>query len=429
MHDLVIRGGRVIDPSQNIDAVMDVAIDGARISALGPSIGDGGVPGGMGQAFEANGLIVTPGFVDLHTHVYFGVPPLGVEADPNCLAKGVTTAVDAGSAGSSTFPGFRRYVIDVAATRIVAMLHISSIGMARDDGATNEVVGELEDIRWARVDRAIDMARAHADVIVGIKVRLSESMVGSDPNQCREALRRAREAADAIGKPTMVHVGGTSVGIDELLSMLVRGDVVTHCFHGRSEGVIGDDGKIRKSVRDAVDRGIIFDVGHGAGSFNFGVARRALDLGLEPGTISSDIHAWSIGGPAYDLATTASKFLHLGMSLTEVIRRITQTPANAIAMSGRIGTLSPGAEGDVTISRLAEGEWPYRDTSGTVEVGRSRLEPVAVIRAGRVYPCTPTTYRPDAGHATEPFDPHTWSQGHIHHALHSHGGETPHTHS
>ena len=390
MYDVVVRGGRVIDPAQGLDAVLDVAIEGQRIAALGPDLTEGGTR----EVLDAAGLLVTPGMVDLHTHVYWGVPPLGVEPDPHCLARGVTTAVDAGSAGAATFPAFRRYIIDVSATRIVAMLHISSIGMARDDGSPAEAVGELEDIRWARVDRAIDIARAHADVIVGIKVRLSTPMVGPDPEQCREALRRTRRAAEAIGKPAMVHVGGTAVPLAELLAMLNPGDVVTHCYHGRTEGVLDDSGKVRPSVWQACERGIVFDVGHGAGSFDFQVARSALAQGLLPGTISSDIHAWSVAGPVYDLATTASKFLHLGVPLVEVIRRVTTTPAQAVGCAGRIGTLAPGAEADVSLLRLVDGEWPFRDTAGRVEIGRQRLEPVAVLRAGRCYPCQPAVYAP-----------------------------------
>jgi dihydroorotase len=392
MYDLVVRGGRVIDPAHGLDAVLDVAIAGHHIAAVGPDL----AAGGAREVVEAAGLLVTPGMVDLHTHVFWGVPPLGVEPDPHCLARGVTTAVDAGSAGAATFPAFRRYIIDVSATRIVAMLHISSIGMARDDGSPAEAVGELEDIRWARVDRAIDMAREHADVIVGIKVRLSTPMVGPDPEQCREALRRARQAADAIGKPAMIHVGGTAIPLEEILAGLNPGDVVTHCYHGRTEGVLHDDGTVRRSVWHASERGILFDVGHGAGSFNFEVARRALSQGLLPGTISSDIHVWNIAGPVYDLATTASKFLHLGIPLAEVIRRVTVNPARAVGWGDRIGTLAPGAEADVSLLRLVEGEWPFRDTAGQVEIGERRLEPVAVIRAGRRYPCQPAVYAPVA---------------------------------
>jgi dihydroorotase len=387
MYDLVIRGGRIVDPSQELDANLDVAIEGTRVAALGPNL----AAGGTRALLEAAGQIVTPGLVDLHTHVYWGVAPLGIEADPHCLHRGVTTAVDAGSAGASTLGGFRRYVIDVSATRILAMLNISTIGMARDDGADNSI-GELEEIRWANVGRAIQVAKAHADLIVGIKVRLGEGQVGSDPERCREALRRSRQAAEAVGKPVMVHIGRTPVPLDEILAQLNRGDVVTHVFHGNAEGVLDEQGRVKRSVWDAAARGVGFDVGHGAGSFSYDVARRALDQGFEPATISSDIHTWSVAGPAFDLATTATKMLHLGMPLDRVMRKITAAPAAAIGLAGEIGTLAPGACADVTLLRLASGEFRLPDTKGKVETVGQRLEPVAVVRAGRVHHCTPAVY-------------------------------------
>ena len=387
MFDLIVRGGRVIDPAQDLDSVVDVGIIGRRIASIGQDLIKAGVREGV---VDASGLLVTPGWVDLHTHVYWGVAPLGVDADAHCLRRGVTTAVDAGSAGASTFPGFKRYVIDVAATRVVAMLHLSSIGMARDDSLGGEAIGELEDIRWASVERALEVARAFAEVITGIKVRLSAQHVGGDPDQTREVLRRARRVADAIGKPLMVHPGGTVISIDEILAALVRGDVVTHVYHGRDEGVLDDAGKVRDSVRAAVDRGVNFDVGHGAGSFTWRVAHKALDQGLLPGTISSDIHAWNIAGPVYDLATTASKLLHLGLSLSDVVRRVTATPAACIGRSDELGTLAPGAAADVSLLRLVTGEWYFRDAAGEEELGGTRLEPVAVIRGGQHYSCTPS---------------------------------------
>lgn len=391
MFDLLVRGGRVIDPAQNLDTVTDIGIIGPRVAAIGNDIARRGV---RHEVIDATGLIVTPGLVDLHTHVYWGVAPLGVEPDPNCLRRGVTTAVDAGSAGASTFPAFHRYVLSVAATRIVAMLNISTIGMARDDGAGPEAIGELEELRWANVDRAIEVARAYAGAIVGIKVRLGPGQVGPDPEQCREALRRARQAAAAIGKPTMVHIGATTVPLDEILGSLNTGDIVTHCYHGREQGVLDERGKVRPSVRRAVERGINFDVGHGAGSFNWNVARQALEQDLLPGTISSDIHTWNIAGPVYDLATTASKFLHLGVPLPEVLRRVTATPAAALGLAGEIGTLAPGAAADVSLFRLAEGEYHFRDSHGQCEIGGLRLEPVAVIRGGKRYACVPSVYAP-----------------------------------
>jgi dihydroorotase len=386
MFDLIVRGGRVLDPSQNLDAVTDIGIVGPRITAIGTDLVSQGV---RGQVIDASGLVVTPGWVDLHTHVYWGVAPLGVDADSHCLHRGVTTAVDAGSAGASTFPGFKRYVIDVSATRIVAMLHLSTLGMARDDTFGAEAIGELEDIRWANVERALAVARAYADVISGIKIRISQQHVGRDAERTREVLRRARQVADAIGKPLMVHSGNTAISVDEILSALLRGDVVTHVYHARTEGILDESGTVRPSVRGAVDRGVNFDVGHGAGSFSWQIARAGLDQGLLPGTISSDIHAWNIAGPVYDLATTASKFLHLGLPLPEVIRRVTATPAECIGRSTELGTLAPGAAADVTLLRILDGEFDLRDSAGMSEVAATRLEPVGVIRNAAYYACSP----------------------------------------
>jgi dihydroorotase len=165
MFDVILRGGRVIDPGQELDTVTDLGIIGPRVAAIGADLARQGV---RGEVVDARGLLVTPGWVDLHTHVYWGVAPLGVQADQNCLGRGVTTAVDAGSAGASPFPGFKRYVIDVSMTRIVAMLNLSALGMAQDSGFGAEAVGELEDVRWANVDRAIQVARAYADAITGV---------------------------------------------------------------------------------------------------------------------------------------------------------------------------------------------------------------------------------------------------------------------
>jgi dihydroorotase len=387
MFDLVVQGGRVVDQSQGLDTVSDIAIIGPRIAAIGGDLTKHGL---RGEVLDATGLLVTPGWIDLHTHVYWGVAPLGVEADPNCLRRGVTTAVDAGSAGASTFPGFQRYVIDIALTRVVAMLNLSAIGMAHDSGFGAEAVGELEDIRWANVDRAIEVARAYADVITGIKIRLGRDLVGPDPEHTREVMRRARQVADTIGKPVMVHPGDSAVPLDDILDRLVRGDVVTHVYHGRSEGVLDENGRVRSCVQSAIDKGVNFDVGHGQGSFTWRVARRALEQGLTPGTISSDIHAWNIAGPAFDLATTASKLVHLGLSIPEVIRRVTATPAACIGRADELGTLRPGALADVSVYRLASGEWHFHDTEGVQENGNVRFEPVAVIRAGRRYPCAPS---------------------------------------
>jgi dihydroorotase len=267
------------------------------------------------------------------------------------------------------------------------MLHLSAIGMMRDDTFGDEAIGELEDIRWANVDHAIEVARAYAELITGIKIRISKQHVGRDAEHTREVLRRARQVADAIGKPVMVHPGRTAIRVDEVLNNLVRGDIVTHVYHARPEGVLDEAGQVRPSVRAAVERGVHFDVGHGMGSFSWNVARAGLSQGLVPGTISSDIHAWNVAGPVFDLATTASKLLHLGLSLPDVIRRVTVNPAACIGRTDEFGTLKPGATADLTLLRVAEGEFRFRDSAGFEEVGGARLDPVAVLREGVRYDC------------------------------------------
>jgi dihydroorotase len=317
--------------------------------------------------------------IDLHVHVFWGVSHLGIEPDPHCVAKGVTTAVDAGSAGADTFPGFRRYVIDVSATRLFAQLNISSQGMISRE------TGELDDIKWASVSKAIATIERHRDVILGVKVRLTRhSLVGETAGI--RPLHLARDAADAAGLPIMVHPQGAWCdSLDDILAVMRERDILTHCYHGSSHGILNPDGTVRGSVRSALERGVIFDVGHGAGSFSWDVAEQAISQGVEPQTISSDLHLYNVNGPVYDLATTAGKFLHLGLSLDEVLCKVTATPARVIRMSDRIGTLAVGAWGDAVVLEEQEGDFKLWDTRGQVRIGRRRLVPVMVVRAGRIY--------------------------------------------
>jgi dihydroorotase len=370
MYDLLVANGTLVDPASGLHARCDVAVSAGVIAAVEPSINHR-------QALEvvdASGLIVTAGLVDLHTHLFWGVSHYGVDADAACLAKGVTTAVDAGSAGAQTFPGFRRYVIDVASTRILAFENISVIGMI------TARVGELEDLRYAAPDEAIAVASAHRDVIVGIKVRLGYQMVGE---RGLPALRLAREAADRLDLPVMVHIIDLPEPLPEILPLLRRGDIITHCFHGERNGILDGTGRVLPAVREARDRGVIFDVGHGVGSFSFDVGRRALADGLLPDTISSDLHAHNINGPVFDLATTLSKFLYLGLPIDEVVARATRNPARAVGWEGRIGTLAPGAQADIAAFELAEGRFTLTDAKGESVQAERRLIPRQVIRAGR----------------------------------------------
>ena len=375
-YDLLIRGGRVVDPSQALSAEADVAIRQGKVARVAAQIPESEAR----QILDARKMIVTPGLVDIHVHVYDGVAPLGIPADPNCIAKGATTVVDAGSAGAHTFPGLRQYVIRVVETRVYALLNISVVGQSTlSDG---NPFGELLDLRYANPKLAIRTIEQNRDVILGVKIRLSKNIAGE--NDLR-ALALAREAADAAGLPLMAHIGGTFSPLPNILAMLKPRDLVTHSFHGHEGGILDARDRVLPEVRRAMESGILLDVGHGAGSFAFRTAEKAFAQNVMPGTISSDVHQGNVNGPVYDLATTLSKFLHLGMSLDDVIRRATANPAKALAFPSGTGSLKEGATADVAVFELREAPWDMVDSLGEKRPGKMRLKPMATIKGGRPY--------------------------------------------
>jgi len=370
---VLIRGGTIVDPGQGLHGRRDLRLAGDRVVELG----DGLTPGPGEQVVDARDRLVLPGLVDLHVHVFWGASHYGIEPDPHCLGTGTTTVVDAGSAGAHTFAAFRRYVIDVSETRIIPFLNIGATGMVSPD------VGELEELRHIDRAAALRTIEAHRDLIRGIKVRLSRDLVGAN---ARVALKTAREAGEAAALPIMVHVGDTPISLAEILDELRPGDVITHCYHGREEGILDAHGTVTTAARQAAARGVLFDVGHGKGSFSFQVARRALAQGFRPGTISSDLHVYNLDGPVFDLATTMSKFLHLGLPLDEVVTMTTGAPAHVIGHADALGTLRPGAAGDVTLLAVREGPVTFEDTVGERMEGAQRLVPSGAVRAGRWVP-------------------------------------------
>jgi dihydroorotase len=373
-YDLLIRGGKVIDPSQNLEAVRDVAIAGGKIARVEPQI-----PAAQArEVVPAEGKIVTPGLIDLHTHVFPYVGPYGIEPDPYFVHHGVTTVVDAGTSGAFTFPAFRRFIIEKATTRIRALLHVVSIGMVA--GSTDNM-GELEDLRYCVPQLAVQAAKENKDLVVGFKIRFSEKYTG--PNDY-EGMKRARAAADEAGLPLMIHIGGSYTPLGEFLALMKKGDVVTHSFNGHPHGLLDASGKLLPEVLAARERGVFFDVGHGAGSFSFEVMEMCLAQGFRPDTISSDLYSANINGPVYDLATTLSKFLLLGLNLREVVERATVNAARVFDFRAEIGTLKPGAEADVAVFDLREGEFTFTDAGGKTRTGRQKLFPVTTVRAGRV---------------------------------------------
>jgi dihydroorotase len=367
--DLALAGGRVLDPAQGIDTRLDIGVTGRRFSAIGDA-------GPAAETIDASGLVLVPGLVDLHTHLYSGVSHYGIDPDAHCLRRGVTTAVDAGSAGAQTFPGFRQYVVEPADTRVFAFLHVAVQGMI------TSLVGELEDLRWASPEQAVARAREHPDVIVGVKVRLGYQMVGNDPEP---ALRLARRAAGQLGLPLMVHIIDMRKPITWLLGQLGEGDIVTHCFHANEGGILRADGRLYPEVARARARGVVFDVGHGAGSFAYRVARAAFAQGFPPDTVSSDLHAHNVTGPVYDQATTLSKLLHCGMSLAEVVAATTTAPAATIRRSAEVGALAPGRIADLTGFELRAGEWLLPDGAGDTEPVPTLIVPRLVVRAGTAH--------------------------------------------
>ena len=375
-YDLLVKGGRVVDPSQGLSAERDVAIAGNKVVKVAENIAETEA----GRVLDARGKIVTPGLIDVHVHVYDGVAPLGIPADPNCIAKGVTTVVDAGSSGAHTFPGLRKYVINVVDTRVFALLNISVVGQSTL--SPDNPWGELIDIRYANPKLAIKTIEQNRDVILGLKIRMTENIAGRHD---LDALKLAREAADAVRLPLMVHIGGSFSTLPKILDLMRPGDVITHTYRQGAGGILDDQNKVLPEVRRAVQDGVRLDVGHGAGSFGWAVAEAAMQQDLAPGTISSDVHQYNVHGPVYDLATTLSKFLHLGMKLEDVIACASLNPARTFGFPRGLGTLKEGSEGDVSVFSLIQGDFESTDSVRQSRVIHRRLMPVATIKAGRIY--------------------------------------------
>jgi dihydroorotase len=374
-YDLLLKGGHVIDPSQGLDGPADVAFASGKVAAIGAGI----VPGEGVEVRDVTGLLIAPGFLDLHTHVYWGGTSLGVDGADFARRSGVTTLVDAGSAGPGNFAGFLRHVIEPSEPRILAYLHISFAGIF---AFSKEImVGESGDMRLMSPEGAFAVADAHRDTIVGIKVRVGRlTSAGSGVAPLDVALA----VAEKLGLPVMAHIDEPPPSYEEVLSRLRPGDVLTHCFRPFPNTPISEDGEVKPAVHAARRRGVLFDIGHGMGSLSFKVARAMLAAGFTPDTISSDVHVLNLAGPVFDQATTLSKFLHLGMPLAEVIRATTVSAAAAIRRPD-LGSLRPGACGDATIFSLENGRHEFVDSVGDRETGSERIAVTGIVLRGRYW--------------------------------------------
>ncbi len=371
MNDVLVRGGEVFDAERGSIGPGEVrVVDGVIADA---SAGPAG--GSEPAVIDASGLLVVPGLVDLHTHVFTG-QDLGVNADEVGPPGGTTTMIDTGSAGAHLLGAFRRSAIEGTGTRIRAFLNIASIG-------TTSILlgGELKAPHYADEEVAIDAVEANRDLVIGVKVRASHD-VGGD--HATEALYRARRVADRVSLPLMVHLGPAPAAIDAIADVLGPGDILTHAFSGWAGNTVIEGGVLRPSIRAARDRGVLLDIGHGMSGFSLRTAQAMLALGEYPDTISTDLHAYSLP-IVRDFPAVLSKFLALGMSLTEVLSRVTMAPARAAGLDGLgVGSLAVGSPGDLALLERVHGDITFRDGFDGTITGQESLRCVVTVRGGRI---------------------------------------------
>ena len=377
--DLVIKGGEVFDPSQNLRAKRDIGMRFGKIEAL-----DAEIPAARAlRILDASGRLVLPGLVDLHSHVYPYGSALGIPADELVPYQGTTTMVSAGDAGANNFAAFRRYVQAQTRTRLYAFVHIANIGLA---GFPEP---ELFHLGFAHPEECGKTVAENADIAIGVKVRMSENVI----NQAGlEPLKRAIRATEIAGggARVMCHIGGVATPdlMREILNTLRKDDILTHCFSGAPNNAgrftnIVQDGKLMPEAHAAKKRGVVFDVGHGGGSFDYTVAEAALREGLAPDTISSDIHVVSGNTPGMPYLTwVMSKFLALGLPLEQVLRMASSAPGAIINRLPRLGTLQVGAPADATLVEMVNGTVEFVDTRNNKRSGNAYLRPVQSVLAG-----------------------------------------------
>lgn len=373
-YDLLIKGGRVVDPARKVDATLDIAFSGGKVAKLAPSITDP-----TGRTIEASGQLVLPGLIDFHTHVYWGGTSLGVDAEEMAARSGTTTFVDAGSAGAGNMAGFVRHVIEHSAPRILAFINVSFPGIF---GFSKEVmVGENSDLRLLSARECVRVAREFRDTIVGVKARIGFNAGGASGIA---PLDIAIEIADELDLPVMAHIDFPPPSRDEVLARLRPGDILTHCFRPFPNAPIDGKRKVRDTIRKAHERGVLFDIGHGYGGFAFEPGKAAMDQGIMPDILSSDVHVLSKDGPAYDILHIMNKFWAVGMDFTEVVRAVTETPAGSLRRP-ELGTLAEGTPGDATLVRVEIGSWDYMDVLGAKVTGKQRLALTGTIIGGKVW--------------------------------------------
>lgn len=372
--DLLLAGGTVLNPATGVNRKLDVGVVDGRVAAVGSDLPAANAK----KVLDVSGCYVTPGLIDFHVHSYWGVNPYGCNLDALCLATGVTTTMDAGSAGPVNFLGFRKLVNESSKTRMLGFVALAQHGVLNEPG-------ELVNLGFADSDGAAQTVGDNRDIGVGIKVRLHKKSIGENS---RAALRLAIKAGEATRTPIMVHVGDTAISMSEIADTLRPGDIITHCYTPQKPSIIDEKGKLLPEVRDAKERGVIFDVGHAGGHFDFDLVRRAMGDGLLPDVISSDLHG-RLKQPGFgivgDLPTTLTKFLPLGLNLEEIIARCTINPARVIGWQDRIGSLEVRREADIAVLKISDEPTTLRDSVGGEWNVNQRIAAQWTIRRGEVF--------------------------------------------
>lgn len=387
--ELILRGGRVLDDRNGIDGLLDVGVRQSRIAAIGKNLNPAGA-----KLRDVTGCIVTPGLIDIHTHVYHKATSLSVDPDMIARRSAITTLVDAGSAGAGNYDGFRDYVMAHSPYRILAFLNISFAGIFGFDKGL--FVGEATLREILDIDRCLAKIEANRDKIIGVKVRIGGPATG---DLGLGALEIALKAAELSGLPLMTHIGGPPPSYADVVSMLRPGDILTHCYRPEPNSAIGADGNILPEILAARERGVLFDIAHGMGAFDYRSAEIALRNDFPPDLISSDVHVACVDGPAFDLLHTMSKLLNCGLPLEDVIAMSSSRPALAIRRP-ELGHLGQGASADITVLKQVDADFVFSDVSGATRRGHTLLQPVACYVAGQEMEVTRRPFE-------EPFLRHT----------------------
>jgi dihydroorotase len=375
MYDLLLKGGKVVDPSTGLDGIHDVAVQGGLIARIAPTIGIAEAT----RTIDVAGKIVAPGLIDVHAHVFEGINRTGVHPDLAGVYAGVTTIVDAGSAGSATFGGFPRHVIPNCQTEVIPFLHICQTGLA----TMPDIIAESS----INLDDTLRVADQYKGLICGIKARMvSPALEIMGMKMPQLAKRAARES----GIPLMVHIGDTEKRYDptvirSLLPLLEAGDILTHYFTANPGGVLDANGKLVPEAHEAADRGVWLDTAHGRMNFSFDVGRRIIDQGLLPHCISTDLTVPGRLNTVHSMTEMMTRFLGLGFTLKQVVTMCTANPAKAIGAGQRLGSLAVGRQADVSVLEIREGSWMVYDVLGAGLRVTQAVVPFVTVKRGRVF--------------------------------------------